>query len=424
MKISVLIPTFNRAKFLQYTLDSCVSQQATDVEFVVCDDESTDDTEQVVQRYSVRDSRIKYIRQPKNVGMLRNFEIGLSHCKNEYIFALGADDALMPGSISTMLKILASTQCDLLTWPTGAFFYPGTRDSHGQLVFPVGKMDKSLAWIKSSEFLSRQSKNLHYVSDEDCPMIYVKGVASRKIIERVIGRSNGKFYSCSTPDGYSGIVLAGEVNQYVKYNFPLTMHGVSPSSAGVNYISSVSKNSDLSNKFFDDVLKKPMHKDLGSVEYSPLISLMTADFLLTARDLPGWSGHFHEICYKNLINKALLEVADGLMSEVKVKRELLIIKAIANHTGEIDYFNRAVRKIKRNSRKNLQGNAVSPRLIYLQGDQLDLDNVYQATYVLMAILNLRNVISWRRFIAMIGNSIQYYLRSKLRKNALTTYLSE
>ncbi|MDB4077179.1 glycosyltransferase [Porticoccaceae bacterium] len=423
MKISVLIPTFNREDFLQYTLESCTSQKSDDVEFVVCDDASTDNTEQMVKQFSVSDARVRYVRQPENLGMLANFEAGLTHCRNEYIFALGADDALMPNSIATILDILATTKCELLTWPTAAFFYPGTRDSCGQLVIPIAKMDKQLTWIESKDFFDRQARNLHYVADEDCPMIYVKSIASRKIIDKVIERSGGKFYSCSTPDGYSGIVLAGEVKKYLKYNFPLTMHGVSSNSAGVNYISRVSKSADLSEKFFQNANKKPLHQELGSADYSPLISIMTADFLLTCLDLPGWAGQIPKIDIKNLIRKSLDEVCDGLMDEKKAARELEIIEIIARHNGLYEYFKAQASRKKRNLRRTLEGDAFSPRLLYLNSSDLGVENVYEATHFVKNFIHARQRVTLSNFLVMVVNSLRYYILGKLRKDPLSVLLS-
>ncbi|MEY2702898.1 MAG: hypothetical protein RLY43_1536, partial [Bacteroidota bacterium] len=74
-----------------------------------------------------------------------------------------------------------------------------------------------------------------------------------------------------------------------------------------------------------------MHSELGSQPYSPLISLMTADFLLTARDLPGWQGKFSPIDYKKLLSIAIKEIEDGLFPEDRVLRELNILFKIAEH---------------------------------------------------------------------------------------------
>ena len=69
----------------------------------------------------------------------------------------------------------------------------------------------------------------------------------------------------------------------------------------------------LSNSFYRAVADVPMHRDLASQPYSPLISLMTADYLLTAKDLPGWPGDVSAIDYKNLLMKGLKELAQWIV---------------------------------------------------------------------------------------------------------------
>ena len=64
--ISVIIPTYNRAKLLLRSMQSVLEQTFDDLELIVVDDASTDDTEQVVT--SVRDDRVRYIRMEKNGG--------------------------------------------------------------------------------------------------------------------------------------------------------------------------------------------------------------------------------------------------------------------------------------------------------------------------------------------------------------------
>ena len=114
---------------------------------------------------------------------------------------------------------------ELLAWPTPTYFYPKIRMETGQLILPIKARERI---IPSKEFLTRQSRDLFYVSDIESPMFYVKGVASTSLVNRVKSRSvDGRFYACATPDGYSGIVLAGEVASYAFSGRPFSLHGVS-----------------------------------------------------------------------------------------------------------------------------------------------------------------------------------------------------
>jgi glycosyltransferase involved in cell wall biosynthesis len=422
VRFTILIPSFNRAEYLDKTLQTCINQAFEDVEFLVCDDASTDYTAQIVQSYVARDSRFRFISQESNIGMLGNFEHGLSMSRGDYILALGSDDALMPECLTFLNSVLRETDSELITWPTAAYFYASTKDPVGQLVIPNRAMTGKQTRISSSEFLQRQAKELTYVADEDCPMIYVKALASRRLIESVKQRNGGAFYASSTPDGFSGIVLAGETQSFLKIDKILTVHGVSPSSAGVNYISARSQDHDLSAKFFSDSGKSPMHDSLGGVPYSPLIALMTADFLLTARDIPGWMGEFGDIDFKNLIRRSLYEVQDGLMGDEKVKRELEIIRQVSQATGNEAYFTARLERLRRNRRSHLRGDAISPRLVYLDASKCDVNNVFEATY----FVKFWEKRSWfsmtKRLIHGAYNSLRYAILRHVPGQSLKSYL--
>ena len=149
--------------------------------------------------------------------------------------------------------------------------------------------------IKSKDFLNKISKTFFYLVD-DCPMFYIKGVVSTELVDRVKKRTkDGCFYYCPTPDGFSGVVLAGEVEDYAYTFEPLSIGGNTRKSQGQNYMRTDKKSREESEQFFNDSIRRTMHAELASQQYSPLITLMTADYLLTAKDLPGWPGSFEPI---------------------------------------------------------------------------------------------------------------------------------
>ena len=165
-------------------------------------------------------------------------------------------------------------------------------------------------WVLSKDYLARQPKNLDYISDIECPMFYIRGAAHISLIEQVKSRTaDGRFYSCPTPDGYSGIVLSGEVEKFYFSGESFTINGVSPASQGIAYIKKDKDAVENSKEFFKFSENKMMHPILASQPYSPLLSLMTVDYLMTAKDLPGWKGEFPEIDMKEALRKGIGEMA-------------------------------------------------------------------------------------------------------------------
>jgi glycosyltransferase involved in cell wall biosynthesis len=100
---SVLIPTFNCARFLGETLDSVLEQDPgpEQMEIIVVDDHSDqDDPAEVVERKG--GSRVRFIRQKQNVGKVRNYETGLVESRGRLIHQLHGDDRVKPGFYAAM----------------------------------------------------------------------------------------------------------------------------------------------------------------------------------------------------------------------------------------------------------------------------------------------------------------------------------
>lgn len=98
MKVSVCIPTYNCARYLGTAIDSVLEQDFDDVELVICDDGSTDETPELCQRY--RDTRLRYLRGSKPSGQAGNFNRCLRQARGEYLTILHADDYFLPGFLS------------------------------------------------------------------------------------------------------------------------------------------------------------------------------------------------------------------------------------------------------------------------------------------------------------------------------------
>ena len=413
-RFTVIIPTKDRAPYLQQTLRTCSMQEYENLDVIVSDDGSTDDTRAVVEEAARKDPRVRYVSPGSGVGMLDNFEFALDQVQPGYVLALGGDDGLMPHGIRGMRDVLRVTGQEMLSWPAPMYFYAGTRMPMAQMVLHVrrGVPRTGQRIISSESFLKRQARNLGYVTDIESPMFYVKGVTSTRLIDRVRSRSNDrKFWACATPDGYSGIVLAGEVPTFAFSGIPFSLHGVSPTSAGVGYYARSDAARKQSEVFFKTASRRPMHRELGSQPYSPLIALMTADYLLTARDLPGWPGVSPEIDFRRVLLKSLEELEDGLLDTHRVARQLTILHRIAEKHGLAEYFRRQVSKTRQNSRKPLEGNAISPSRLYIDGTQNGIENVHDAAYFAYYAHAMAATVGASTLWHAVTNSVKYRLLS-------------
>jgi glycosyltransferase involved in cell wall biosynthesis len=411
---TVVIPCKNRAEYLHHTLRTCIVQEYENFEVIVSDDGSTDNSRDIVADATRRDPRIRFISHRIGVGMRDNFEDALSAVKPGYVLALGGDDGLMPDGISGMHEALQNAEMELLAWPTPSFSYANVRGPNGQLKVSFDKGDRI---INSEAFLTRQTEHFHYVSDVESPMIYVKGVVSTNLIDKVRSRSgDGRFYSCQTPDGYSGIVLAGEVEQYAFSGRPFSLHGVSPSSQGGAYLSSGAEGKKASVSFYESVKQFPLHRELASQPYSPLITLMTAEYLLRSKDLPGWGGKFPPLDFKRLLLKGINELTHRLYGEDRICRELAILKNIAEMHGLSAYFSKLVRKTMRSrTRPPFDGSGANFQSLFLDAKAFKIDNIFDASYAAKDIYNLATQVNPASIARGLVRSVGYRINSYFAK---------
>lgn len=95
-KVSVVLTTYNRARVLDQTVQSILSQSYEDFELVVRDDASQDETEGICRDFERQDHRVRYRRGLKNVGMPGNLNAGIEACSAEYVANLHDGDLYEP----------------------------------------------------------------------------------------------------------------------------------------------------------------------------------------------------------------------------------------------------------------------------------------------------------------------------------------
>lgn len=107
--LSICIPTWNRAKYLKECLDSIVSQKwfnQQDVEIVISDNASTDNTKELVARYKEQYPNIVYHRNDENIWWLKNVLALPAHVHWEYMWLLSDDDMMSDIAIDTTLDVI------------------------------------------------------------------------------------------------------------------------------------------------------------------------------------------------------------------------------------------------------------------------------------------------------------------------------
>jgi glycosyltransferase involved in cell wall biosynthesis len=102
--VSICIPSYNASEFIEETLKSCLNQSYRNIEIIITDDCSDDNT--IEKILSFEDSRIKLIRNEQNLGVQRNWNKALMISSGKYCKVMGADDIIYPDCIEEQVKVL------------------------------------------------------------------------------------------------------------------------------------------------------------------------------------------------------------------------------------------------------------------------------------------------------------------------------
>lgn len=109
--ISVIIPTYNRGKLIRKSVMSVLNQTYTNIEIIIVDDGSTDNTESVIKK--INDPRIKYIKYKKNRGACYARNYGIKIAKGKYIAFHDSDDEFISDKLEKQLNNLLKNESDL-----------------------------------------------------------------------------------------------------------------------------------------------------------------------------------------------------------------------------------------------------------------------------------------------------------------------
>src|SRR5687767_7387347 len=106
--VSICIPSYNSGEFIKQTLESVLAQTYGNIEVIVADDVSKDDTVQIAR--SISDPRLKVSVNEKNLGVVGNWNRSIELANGEYIKIMGADDLLAPSCVDEQVKAFLNSK--------------------------------------------------------------------------------------------------------------------------------------------------------------------------------------------------------------------------------------------------------------------------------------------------------------------------
>ena len=122
--ISVIVPVYNVMNYLKQCLDSIIQQTYTNLEIILVDDGSTDQSGSICDVYKDKDSRITVIHK-KNGGLSDARNTGLNICNGDYISFVDSDDYLSPYFYEILMGVAKKKNCDIVALKGGTSFWDG-----------------------------------------------------------------------------------------------------------------------------------------------------------------------------------------------------------------------------------------------------------------------------------------------------------
>jgi glycosyltransferase involved in cell wall biosynthesis len=115
-KVSVILPTYNRAHIIEKAIQSVLKQTYQDFEIIIIDDGSKDDTEKIIRGFQEKDNRIKYIRFEENKGAAAARNAGINMSKGEYITFQDSDDEWVIDKLEKQMKVIETSSENIVVY--------------------------------------------------------------------------------------------------------------------------------------------------------------------------------------------------------------------------------------------------------------------------------------------------------------------
>ncbi len=223
IKYSIVIPTRNRAEYLYYAIRSVLDSTRTDIELVVSNNFSSDETARILSE--INDCRLRVISPSLSLPMAAHYEFAISQARGEWISILGDDDAVMPYIFERLDRYIERHPLvDIISSVRAYYFWKGCEDFYKNIV--VSYSSNPTYQVRSTK------KDLYavlkgYRSCFDMPQIYTTSTIKRSLYEEIKLRSGGCFYHSIIPDMYSVVALSLARDKYLRVDEPLFWVGTS-----------------------------------------------------------------------------------------------------------------------------------------------------------------------------------------------------
>lgn len=171
-KVSVIIPIYNTAAYLQQALDSICNQTLKELQIILINDGSTDNSIDIIKEYAKKDNRIEWYEQ-YNQGLATTRNFGITRAKGKYIYFMDSDDYLNDTCLNTCFTLCEKENLDYI-WFDAQVLEDLKQDIHNLNYNRENLINPSIVW--NSHELFRQSLLKHCFQTSVCILFIKKEV--------------------------------------------------------------------------------------------------------------------------------------------------------------------------------------------------------------------------------------------------------
>ncbi|MCA9035135.1 MAG: glycosyltransferase family 2 protein [Planctomycetaceae bacterium] len=227
MLISLIIPTRERCQYLRESIRTALAIQDDQIEVLVSDNCSTDETQRVAE--TISDARFRYLNTGQRLSMRQNFEFALQQSRGEYVFYIGDDDGFLPGQFAALRRILEQHRPDIFSWYPLTYQWPGENSGSGRMRMEAGRLFGQPRFTDVSDAcVSLQSARLTRLTFP--PAVY-HGCASREWLTQIRTKDDCVFGG-RIPDVYITYTAILRSARCLFSKHPFSINGISSASTG------------------------------------------------------------------------------------------------------------------------------------------------------------------------------------------------
>ena len=276
-----MIPTFNRCDYVSLAIASVLRQTFTDLEVVVSDNHSPDDTRAVVESFT--DERVRYVQPPEHCIMPEHWEFVRQQARGEFVLLLGDDDALVSCAVEHFVAAAERHNAEFLFSGLAEYFDPnyGTDQANTLQVLPF---DGSTSVVSRDELLGPLYGRLKQAYRMD-PSAFV---FTRELGDRVAARA-GHFFHTQGAEYFAWPLAAAFATGMAHVSLPLLITGRTPKSWGTNMVL-VNPGKEKISALVSDAGTDWRHSPVSNFTFA---NLMTEGMLTAQAACPEELGDYH-----------------------------------------------------------------------------------------------------------------------------------